>query len=64
MLPRLRDELIARHNYFHGTNPYAIEQTVTRRHGATLARVERRPPWRWSLGERVFLVTALRLERS
>jgi hypothetical protein len=63
MLSRLRDQLIARHNYFHGTNPHAIEQTVTRRHAATVARLERRPPWKWSLGERVFLVNALRMER-
>lgn len=64
MLSKLRDELIARHNYFHGTNPHAIEQTVTRRHAATVIRLERRPPWKWSLGERSFLVNALRMQRA
>jgi hypothetical protein len=63
MLSKLRDALIARHNYFQGTNPHAIEQTVTRRHAAAVTRLERRPPWKWSLGERVFLVNALRMER-
>jgi len=63
-LPRLRDELIARHNYFHGTNPYAIEESLRHRHKGALSRLERRPPWRWSLGDKVFLVTALRMERA
>ncbi|HVW27834.1 MAG TPA: hypothetical protein VHC69_20855 [Polyangiaceae bacterium] len=63
-LSKLRDQLIARHNYFHGTNPHAIEQALTSRHGTRLARLERRPPWRWSIGDRVFLVTALVMHRS
>jgi len=63
-LPKLRDELIARHNYFHGTNPYAIEESIARRHRTAVSRVERRPPWRWALGERVYLVVALKIERA
>ncbi len=63
-LARLRDDLVARRNYFHGTNPYAVEQYVLRRHRRAVARVERRSPWRWTLGERAFLVTALRMQRA
>ncbi len=63
-LPKLRDELIATHNYFHGTNPYAIEQALARRHPQAISKLERRPPWRWSIGERAFLVTALGMKRA
>jgi hypothetical protein len=58
-LAKLRDELVSRNNYFHGTNPHLIERSLTLRS----TRVERRPPWRWPIGERSFLVTAIRVDR-
>ena len=59
-LAKLRDDLVARNNYFHGTNPHLIERSLN----ARATRIERRPPWRWPLGARSFLVTAIRAERS
>jgi hypothetical protein len=59
-LAKLRDELISRNNYFHGTNPHLIERSLTVR---AATRIERRPPWRWPIGERAFLVTAIRVDR-
>lgn len=55
---RLRDELIRRGNYFHGINPHLIERSLTPRS----KRLERRPPWRWMIGERAYLVTAIRAD--
>jgi hypothetical protein len=62
-LAKLRDELIGRHNYFHGTNPHLIERWFSAQ-SSRAGRIERRPPWRWRFGERAFLVTALRVERQ
>jgi hypothetical protein len=39
-LATLRDELVARGNYFHGTNPHVIERSLD----ARATRIERRPP--------------------
>jgi predicted ATPase len=60
-LPELRDKLISQQNYFHGTNPRLIERFLSTKTRST--KLEQRPPWRWMLGSRAFLVTAIRVDR-
>lgn len=60
-LAKLRDDLISRNNYFHGTNPRTIELYLNSAKSWRTS-IERRFPWRWTIGSRVFLVTALRVQ--
>ena len=61
-LPGLLRELAVGRKFFHGVDPAALT-AIFRQDPVLSARVaslERIPPWRWNLHERVYLVLAMR----
>lgn len=51
-------------NFFTGANPFAIERRLRTDADLGLDRVGMTPPWRWDLGERTYLVSALAFRKQ
>ncbi|GAA3350288.1 hypothetical protein GCM10020358_75610 [Amorphoplanes nipponensis] len=51
-------------NFFTGANPFAIERRLRADPELPLDRIGMAPPWRWDLGERSYLVSALAFRKQ
>jgi hypothetical protein len=60
------ERLLAQRNFFSGLNPMVLQQTFEEalRHAGRPSRVQVTSPWRWDLGPRLYLVTALTAQPS
>lgn len=65
-LPNGLMQLVRARNFFTGANPFAILNQL--KTAATLARriksIHLAAPWRWQMGSRVYLVTAIVIQRN
>lgn len=51
-------------NFLHGTNPFRIQQDLLRNFSHEITRVQLVNPWRWKLGSRHYLVSALKFQKK
>jgi hypothetical protein len=51
-------------NFFTGANPFAIERRLRTDPDLRLDRIGMAPPWRWDLGDRSYLVSALAFRKQ
>ena len=65
-LPRLAEAAVNARNFFTGVNPAVIlkELEDPAQLGAHVGRVQLVKPWKWTLGERAYLVYAAKFQRS